>query len=184
MLLCFLISVAEGATAADLASAMSVPGADVVSASTTGVAQANDVLTGLGVISPTDGHDFAYLYTGQVGIPPEMGTDLGAPGVPGDRTGLQLELSVPASANSFTFDFNFLSAEYPEFVGTQYNDTFQAQIAGTAWSGNAAIDGSGNNITINSTSNGTTDNLGHMWAKHLNKSSILDDTRCHRFAES
>jgi len=150
MQLLFLLPSALGATAADMANAMAVPGSDVVSTTVTGQPQAYDVLTNLGILSPTEGHDFAYLFTGQIGIPPEIGTDLGAPGVAGDRTGLQMELDVPATANSFTIDFYFLSAEYPEFVGTQYNDTFKAEVTGTAWSGNAAIDSSGNSITINS----------------------------------
>ncbi len=150
MQLLFLLPTALGATAADMASAMAVPGTDVVSATVTGQPLAYDVLTNLGILSPTEGHDLSYLYTGQIGVPPEVGTDLGAPGVAGDRTGLQLELDVPATANSFTIDFYFLSAEYPEFVGTQYNDTFKAEVAGTAWSGNAAIDSGGNSITINS----------------------------------
>jgi hypothetical protein len=48
------------------------------------------------------------------------------------------------------FDFYFLSAEYPEFVGTQYNDKFEANITGSAYSGNAATDSMGNLVDVNS----------------------------------
>ncbi|MBI5548043.1 MAG: putative metal-binding motif-containing protein [Deltaproteobacteria bacterium] len=41
-----------------------------------------------------------------------------------DLSELTLRLKVPQNAKSFTFQFNFFSAEYPEFVCTEYNDRF------------------------------------------------------------
>lgn len=146
-----LLPAALGATPADLANSLAVPPADIVSASLNGNAQASDVLSNLGILSPTEGSDFAILSSGKVGVSPQPGQDLPPMGRPqGDATKLTLELSVPSNANSFAFDFFFLSAEYPEFVGTPYNDVFEANVSGTAWSGNAAIDSAGNNITVNS----------------------------------
>lgn len=150
MLLLFL-STAYAATAADLSQSMAVPTADVVQATFQGHAVTNDVLTQLGILTPNEGIDFAYMTTGRVGSPPEPGEDLPPMGRPqGDRATLTLQLKVPANANSLAFDFYFLSAEYPEYVGTQYNDEFTANVTGTAWSGNAAQDSQGNNISVNS----------------------------------
>ncbi len=151
LLLLWTISAPEAATANDLATAMAVPSADLVSTTIIGNASAYDALSNLGILNPTEGADLAYLYTGRVGVNPETGTDLPPMGSQlGDKVTFTLTFSVPATANSLSFDFYFLSAEYPEFVGTQYNDTFETNVTGTAWSGNAAVDGAGNDITINS----------------------------------
>jgi hypothetical protein len=37
-----------------------------------------------------------------------------------------LDLEAPAEARSFSFDFNYFSAEYPEYVQASFNDTFYA----------------------------------------------------------
>ncbi|BBM81813.1 choice-of-anchor L domain-containing protein [Candidatus Uabimicrobium amorphum] len=39
-----------------------------------------------------------------------------------------ITLKAPRGAKSFSFDFNFFSAEYPEYVKQNYNDTFYANI--------------------------------------------------------
>lgn len=49
-----------------------------------------------------------------------------------DLMELTLTLKVPQNANSFSFSFNFFSAEYPEFVCTDYNDRFLALLDSTA----------------------------------------------------
>ena len=150
MLLYLLAGAVQAATPQDFALSMSIPPADVVNASLSSDASANDVLTNLGVVLPTEGSDFGMLYTGSIGTPPQSGTDLGAYGESGDRSTLSFDLSVPAGVNSARFDFFFLSAEYPEFVGTQFNDKFEANVVGSAYTGNAAIDNQGNLIGVNS----------------------------------
>jgi hypothetical protein len=150
-MLLYLLPTAFGVTGADLAQSVAVPPADITSAVFKGNAAASDVLTSSGVLSPTEGSDFAYLTTGKVGFSPQPGEDLPPLGRPqGDRSSLNLALTVPANANSFAFDFYFLSAEYPEYVGSAYNDEFVAQVTGNAWTGNAALDNSGNAISVNS----------------------------------
>jgi hypothetical protein len=146
----FLCSSLFAAQPEDLSNAMSIPSTDILSQSLSADSLATSVPTSLGSIYPTDGADMAELYTGAVGAPPESGTDLGAYGELGDRTTFTVQLQVPATANSMFFDFFFLSAEYPEFVGTQYNDKFEANISGTAYSGNAATDSMGNLVDVNS----------------------------------
>jgi hypothetical protein len=44
---------------------------------------------------------------------------------------LQLQLDRPAGATCLTFDFRFFSEEFPEFVGSQFYDTFSAEIIDT-----------------------------------------------------
>ena len=153
MLLLSLIAVAHaGVSATDMADAMDIDATDVLSSTVTGDASAYDVFTDSGTITPTSGVNFAYLSTGDArSSSRQPGTDFAPTGSPsGDTTELDLTLTVPKDAHSFGFDFYFLSAEYPEFVGSPYNDGFEANITGSAWSGNAAIDSKGHKISINS----------------------------------
>lgn len=136
--------------ATGLTSSMAIPANDIISQSIISDQLANGIMTNLGILLPTEGADFAYLYTGSVGQAPQIGTDLGPTGQNGDRVTLNVELQAPSTANSARFDFYFLSAEYPEFVNTSYNDKFEVNINGTAFSGNAAIDSQGNLVTVNS----------------------------------
>jgi len=39
---------------------------------------------------------------------------------------IKLQLKAPYNARSFSFDFNFFSAEYPEYVNQEFNDSFYA----------------------------------------------------------
>jgi uncharacterized protein (TIGR03382 family) len=147
----FGVSTAHAATAEELALSMEVPAADLTSAAVVGDASAYDVLTELGIVLPTTGADNPYLFTGRIGVSPQIGTDFPPLGSSaGDETQLELSLMAPKWANSFTFDFYFFSAEYPEFVGSVYNDSFEANVASSAWTGNAAIDSVGNAVNINS----------------------------------
>ena len=138
-------------TAADLTNSINIPSSDInsqiISSGTPGM---YDVLSDLGVILPEEGADFAILHTGRVGASPESGVDNGAYGANGDEAALTIQLTAPSDANSFVFEFYFLSAEYPEWVGSMYNDAFETWITGSAWTGNAAIDETGSIISINS----------------------------------
>jgi hypothetical protein len=66
-----------------------------------------------------------------------------------DYTEVQLVLNVPANANSFSFDFNFMSVEFPEFVCTDFDDTFLAMLESQAFTGNVSFDSMGNRMSIN-----------------------------------
>ena len=77
-----------------------------------------------------------------------------------DVTILKLDLVAPPETNCLRFDFRFLSEEFPEFVGSDFNDGFIAELdtstwttAGTAISApdNFAFDPSGDVISVNST---------------------------------
>ena len=118
---------------------------------------------------PTNGADFGILTTGNAALAGTANSS-GSSGA-GNRGGnvrgntdfdvvvLRINLNVPASANCLVgMDFRFLSEEYPEWVGTAYNDAFVAELDRTTWrtSGstitapdNFAFDPSGQPITIN-----------------------------------
>lgn len=73
-----------------------------------------------------------------------QGTDLGPFGVSGDTATIQFALPVQ-NANLFTFDFIYLSEEYPEFVGSRFNDFFRAFVNGQ----NIALDEAGHVVDVN-----------------------------------
>ncbi len=66
-----------------------------------------------------------------------------------DYQELHLTIQVPTNAHSFSFDFNFMSAEYPEWVGTAFNDTFLVELTSMAYTGNISFDSAGNRVSIN-----------------------------------
>jgi hypothetical protein len=67
-----------------------------------------------------------------------------------DYTEIRMSLLVPTNAKSFSFDFVFLTSEYPEWSCTEYNDTFIAWLTSQQFTGNISFDGSGNTIQVNS----------------------------------
>ncbi len=77
---------------------------------------------------------------------------------------VRLVVRVPQSANCLSFRFRYLSQEFPQYVGSQFNDGFIAELDYTSWSSGLsgpsdplisaphdfAKDSHGNIITINS----------------------------------
>jgi hypothetical protein len=109
--------------------------------------QSAAVRSNLGVITPLRGSCFVLLSTGianhglRGSRNPEPGTDIDPAGTAGgDWVTLRVRLSVPAGANLMTFQYNFLSAEFPEFRGTDFNDRFSLVITDNP---------SGDEITLN-----------------------------------
>ena len=80
-----------------------------------------------------------------------------------DTVILRIDLQVPTSARCLSFSFRFLSEEYNEFIDTDFNDAFVAELDRNDWSGsgtqsgivkaphNFAFAGANRLITINST---------------------------------
>lgn len=92
------------------------------------------VLSSLGTLSPTHGSTFALLSTGIAGtdIVTTGGTSPGDErgvwfaggqyGYPRDEVELEMTLQVPPFMHYLYYDVQFLSTEYPEYIGSQYND--------------------------------------------------------------
>jgi hypothetical protein len=153
----------------ELAAAMDIPSTDIVTADlmgsdSAGVGVSNSAL---GAWFPTQGGTFALLSTGNASDAATANTSGSTGSVLGDLNNsagtdlvrLHLQLTVPSTANCASFDFAFYSEEYPEFVGSSYNDTFTAQLNDSTITlsgntvtapGNFALDPNGNIIEINS----------------------------------
>ena len=80
-----------------------------------------------------------------------------------DTVVLRVDLDVPRGARCLSFSFRFLSEEYNEFIDTDFNDAFVAELDRSTWSGsgtqsaiveaprNFAFARSNRLITVNST---------------------------------
>lgn len=92
------------------------------------------VFNTIGTMYPTHGSTFALLSTGIAGTDivttgenepgDERGNwfDGGSYGYPRDEAELTMTLQVPPYMHYLYYDLQFFSSEYPEYVGTQYND--------------------------------------------------------------
>ena len=127
---------------------------------------------------PTSGPNYAILTTGDATIAPAPNTTpdagsanspVGSPDYRGvrDATVLKVDLNVPQNTSCLSLRFRFYSEEFPEFVGSLYNDAFIAELDANSWAlsptpvgaggldnviapNNFAFDTRGNPITINS----------------------------------
>ncbi len=151
-----------------IAQAMGIRASDIVSASLNGSDPRGIGIgtTPLGNYFPTEGNTFAILSTGlaeSADDPNDSGSlSFALDGLNNsqgnDLVQLALRLRVPQNMNCASFDFAFFSEEFPEWVDSQYNDTFTAELGGTNLiiSGtqvvaplNFAFDTKGNIISIN-----------------------------------
>ena len=91
------------------------------------------VLSSIGNIHPTHGSTFTLLSTGIAGDVPvtingenpgdERGTWFrNEYGYPRDEVTLSMQLQVPNFYHYLYYDIQFFSAEYPEYIGTKFND--------------------------------------------------------------
>jgi hypothetical protein len=120
---------------------------------------------------PTIGRDYAILTTGNATFADNVnlsGSDTennGGGHVPGrggndfDVVVFRIGVDVPAGTNCLSFDFRFLTEEYPEHVGQTVNDAFIAELDGSSWTtsadgtvtapANFAFDPAGRQISVN-----------------------------------
>ena len=92
---------------------------------------------------PTHGNTFTVQTTGDAELADnpntseDEGFDHGITGDFGenayDYQVFRLNVNVPQGRNCLGFDFKFLSEEFPEFVGSPFNDTFIAQLDTLGW---------------------------------------------------
>jgi hypothetical protein len=125
----------------DLAVAMGIPAESIVSASIENSDPGGvGIGTGpLGGFFPRQGSTFAILSTGfasTAGSPDSSGsTSTALEGLNNsqgnDVVQLRLTLAPPVGATCLAFDTAFYSEEFPEFVHSQFNDAFTAEIGGS-----------------------------------------------------
>ena len=117
---------------------------------------------------PTRGSHFSILSTGNVKASQRrnksgsLSHDNAGPVLRGTRDAvmLRVQFRVPKGKNCLSFEFKFLSEEFPEFVNSDFNDGFIAELDRTTWSSrrgdpviesprNFAKDSQGNPIRVN-----------------------------------
>lgn len=120
---------------------------------------------------PTSGDSYIVASTGRADDIARPNTESswgtafsGGPGGHGDAVGdlsvIQVSFTVPQSANCLVgLDFRFLSEEFPEYVGSSFNDVFLVELDRSTWTAtgssidapdNIAFDASGSVISVNS----------------------------------
>jgi hypothetical protein len=112
---------------------------------------------GSGFVNPQDGTILADNNTFANPLPNLMGASgCGQPGAVdtvNDYTELVIQLKAPTNAKSFSFNFQFFSGEYPDYVCTEFNDEFLAIVQSSKTypqPTNISFDASMNPITVNS----------------------------------
>ena len=126
-------------------------------------------------ISPRLGSTMLVMSSGQTLIPGETGFVETAPGTDNERTvsrpfsyaarpdcpsandykiydlaDIQLELKAPTNAKAFAFDFRFMTAEYPEYYCSEFNDAFAAVVESSRYDKeNVAYGEQGEFVSVN-----------------------------------
>jgi hypothetical protein len=105
-----------------------------------------------GYVGPS-GHDKFYETGSPPGYPKESPACPGVEtGSPHDSAGLRLTVKTPTNAKSLSFNLNFYTYEFPNYICSTYNDFFVAMLtpapAGQP-DGNISYDGNGNTISVN-----------------------------------
>jgi len=144
-----------GGVTNELSDAIVVNKESLLSVSTTGDPRAFHAFTSpVGYLTATEGDTFLIISTGIAAYTPGSpehfeSTDFGPEGPAGDTASLTLKLLVPSGATTLSFDFRFMSEEYPEYVGSQYNDFFYAYLTDSAGTHQVAFDDNGHIINVN-----------------------------------
>ena len=116
---------------------------------------------------PTAGNSFTILTTGDSALADDpndsessgesVGYNSPSRGDANDPTTLWVTFNVPSGSNCLNFDYKFFSEEFPEFVGSSFNDRFIAELDQTNWTAAGASSTSpldfaakGTQVSINS----------------------------------
>ncbi|KWX71921.1 S-layer homology domain-containing protein [Paenibacillus jilunlii] len=92
------------------------------------------VISKLGPLKPTEGNYMAIISTG-LGF---ENNDNGGYDYNSDSY-IEQSFIVPAGATTLSFDYNFISEEPKEFVGTKFNDTFKATVTSSVYINTASL---------------------------------------------
>jgi hypothetical protein len=66
-----------------------------------------------------------------------------------DMIDVKLVLKAPPDATGFSFDFDFYSSEWPNYVCSNFNDAFVAYLTSSGTTGNISFDANGNPVAVN-----------------------------------
>lgn len=66
-----------------------------------------------------------------------------------DMVDVKLVLKAPPDATGFSFDFDFFSSEWPNYVCSNFNDAFIAYLTSTAITDNISFDANNNPVAVN-----------------------------------
>ena len=131
------------------------------------------VFSGFGPLGfPTDSGSFSVLSTGDATLINRPVSTQGGAGISNTKTArgaydpsvLRIDVNVPAGRNCLTLNLAFLSEEYPEYVGSGFNDAAIIELDQNSWSvsggtvtapANFAFDDLGKPLTINSANFGS-----------------------------
>lgn len=92
------------------------------------------VISKLGPLKPTEGNYMAIISTG-LGF---ENNDQGGYDYNSDSY-IEQSFIVPEGATTLSFDYNFISEEPKEYVGTKYNDTFRATVTSSVYINTASL---------------------------------------------
>jgi hypothetical protein len=99
------------------------------------------------------GFDKGYTSGSPQGFPKESPACPGVTtGQPHDGAGLEVVIHTPSNAHGFSFDFNFFTYEWPDFICSQYNDFFVAILSPIPMGqsdGNISFDSQNNPVSVN-----------------------------------
>jgi len=102
---------------------------------------------------PVSGFPKGYQCSHPAGFPIESSTCMGVvTGTPNDPTGVQIEVRTPSNAHGISFDFYFLTYEWPHYICSQYNDFFVALLTPpppNQLTANISFDSQGNPVSVN-----------------------------------
>ena len=154
--------VASLVTPVQIRTALGLSAADVISISTgTSVLDGFDVFNSPATLFPTEGGSYLVLSSGATSsaLTPntedDRSTELGGLNTTAgeDLVQIVLQLQPPPGATCLSFDFAFYSEEFPEFVGSEFNDAFIAEIGQSTFQiiGNQVI--APNNFAFDSATN-------------------------------
>ena len=65
-----------------------------------------------------------------------------------DVTILKIDLNVPSGVNYLSFDFQFLTEEFPIFIDPKFNDAFIAELDNSTWSTSGGVISAPNNFAV------------------------------------
>lgn len=121
--------ISSAATDSDVLTALGLTSTVATAVTRAGSGQAFATFSSLGAIKPVTGTKFLAISTGVAGTTsPEPGTDFSPSGTSGDLASVSLTINVPAGTRRLSFFYRYMSAEFPEYVGSQFDDRFSASI--------------------------------------------------------